>query len=149
MTHVAEAARSLAMSSEEFVAQGDALEVRVPWHPATLWVVPTLAQAPPDVGRGRIWEASELWTLLACSPTREEIQAVALTKLMMAGDVYQIAPHAGPYRPPEPVELPAPISPETDGEQATLGLDEPTRTPAHDLAKPAPHQSWRQQHWAR
>jgi hypothetical protein len=82
----------LVMSLDKFAREGQLLEVRGAWLEATLWFVPTKADAESlvrvGVSRGRIWTAWELMDLLGGAELRpEQVRAVALVKLEFAGEV--------------------------------------------------------------
>jgi hypothetical protein len=62
-------AQAIGLPLGRFEQEGGPLEVRVPWHPATLWFVPDELHAEmlicEGVRRGRIWTAKELMHVMA------------------------------------------------------------------------------------
>lgn len=62
-------ARLVALPLDRYTREGAPLEIRVPWHAETLWLVPTDRDAATlgrgSVGRGRAWTATELIALMA------------------------------------------------------------------------------------
>ena len=87
--------RLLAMPLDEFAREGQCLEIRVAWHPATLWFVPderdAAALGRDGVGRGRVWTARELMDLMALSNrTPETVQTLALAKCALDGDIVEV-----------------------------------------------------------
>lgn len=87
--------RLVGMPLTEFARKGDPLEVRVPWLDATLWFVPTPADAETmvvqGVSRGRIWTAQELAQLLSIPRlTTAQVQTVARAKIQFDGEVVEI-----------------------------------------------------------
>jgi hypothetical protein len=95
--HVVDALPFLDMRLDVFARQGQSLELRVLWWPATLWFVPTEADARrlslEGVSRGRIWTARELMDLLGCAGLRpDQVKGVALAKLELSGDIVEVRP---------------------------------------------------------
>lgn len=85
----------LAMSLDEFRARGALLEVRVPWLPVTLWMVPTERDVAvlmrEGVTRGRIWTAAELMNLMAIAGrTSDVVQTITHAKLEMDGEITEV-----------------------------------------------------------
>ncbi len=85
----------LAMPLDQFAREGQCLEIRVAWHPETLWFVPderdAAALAREGVGRGRVWTARELMDLMALSDlTPETVRTLALTKCAVDGDIVEV-----------------------------------------------------------
>jgi len=92
-------ARLLDLSLDAFVGASQMLEVRVPWHGVTLWLVPDDAAAhgltAEGISRGRIWTGRELMDLLSVPGlTHESAQTVALAKLAVDGAVTEVRPRA-------------------------------------------------------
>jgi hypothetical protein len=98
------AGRLLAMPLDRFEAEGNPLEMRVPWLSETLWLVPTEREADAlareGIGRGRVWTARELIQLMMLRDrTPEVVRAIALAKIAFAGDITAVtslsrtAPH--------------------------------------------------------
>ena len=90
-------ARLLGMPLDRFEREGAPMEIRVPWLPVTLWLVPAEADAEALVGegvsRGRVWTAWELMDLLAIPGlTREQAQTVARVKATFDGEVVEVRP---------------------------------------------------------
>jgi hypothetical protein len=88
------------MSLSRFESDGPQLEVRVPWLPVTLWMVPSerdvAAFIDEGVTRGRIWTASELATLLSLGDqTPHAVKAIALAKLQMDGEITEVVKRTG------------------------------------------------------
>ena len=85
-------ARVGAMPLNRFAREGQVLEVRVPWHAATLWFVPEERDAETlrrdGVSRGRVWTATELMDVMAISGrTGESLRTIALAKVTVDGDI--------------------------------------------------------------
>jgi hypothetical protein len=82
----------LAIPLDEFAANGELLEVRVPWLDVTLWFVPEERDAEAlvrdGVNRGRVWTATELMAVMAIGGrTSEALRPIALAKLTFDGDI--------------------------------------------------------------
>jgi hypothetical protein len=89
--------RLLNMSLAQFAREGGLIEVGVDWLEASLWFVPTVADAAclvrQEVGRGRIWTAHELMNLMSMpNLTVDEIRLVTVAKLAFAGQVVSVQP---------------------------------------------------------
>jgi hypothetical protein len=85
------------MSLPEFQARGALLEIRVPWLPCTLWMVPEGRDAAPlldkGVTRGRIWTAAELMNLMSIvNLTPETVRTIAHAKIEMDGEMTAVMP---------------------------------------------------------
>ena len=85
----------LAMPLNLFARHHQDLEVRVAWHPETLWFVPderdTAVLGREGVGRGRVWTAGELTQLMLLSDrTLTAIATVALAKCAIDGDIVDV-----------------------------------------------------------
>lgn len=83
-----------------FEREGGPLEVRVPWHPDTLWFVPDERHAEmlvcEGVKRGRIWTARELSDVMALRErTPEVVRALALAKIEFDGDIVEVGSSRG------------------------------------------------------
>jgi hypothetical protein len=94
----------LGLPLSQFAQAGRPLEVRVPWAPATLWFVPTEADAEvlarQGIARGRCWTADELRTLLAIPGiTKAQARQIAETKLAFEGDLAAADPTVPTDRP--------------------------------------------------
>lgn len=81
----------LAMPLDRFAREGPCLKVRVPWLDVTLWFVPEECDAAAiertGAGRGRVWTASELMSLMVVPDrTPAIIEAIARVKLAVDGD---------------------------------------------------------------
>ena len=79
------------------------LEVRVPWWPAGLWFVPTVADAETLCGgipRCRIWTGGDLQEWLSIpGMTKAGLRTLALAKLQFDGEITDVrrpAPAGGP-----------------------------------------------------
>ena len=88
-------ARVVAMPLDRYAREGAALEIRVPYHGETLWLVPTDREAATlgreGVGRGRVWTARELSALMALPDrTLEIVQSLALAKRAVDGDIVEV-----------------------------------------------------------
>lgn len=88
-------ARAVGLPLGRFEQEGGPLEVRVPWHPDTLWFVPDERHAEmlicEGVGRGRIWTAGELLDVMALDDrTLEVVRTLALTKVALDADLVEI-----------------------------------------------------------
>jgi hypothetical protein len=73
------------------------VEVRVPWLPLTLWLVPSLRAAEllvqEGLSRGRIWTATELLNLLAVPGiTTADARRLAEAKLEFDGEITGVRP---------------------------------------------------------
>ncbi len=85
----------LAMPLDQFAREGQCLEIRVSWHPETLWFVPderdAAALGREGVGRGRVWTARELADLMALSDrTLTTVRTLALAKCAIDGDIVEV-----------------------------------------------------------
>ena len=88
-------AHLVGMPLDRYARDGAPLEVRVPWHGETLWLVPddrqTEVLAREGMSRGRIWTARELSALMALpDPTPEIVQRLALAKREFDGDIVEV-----------------------------------------------------------
>lgn len=90
-------ARLLPMPLDVFARQGQPLEIRVSWWPASFWFVPDARHAEAlcreGVARHRVWTTGELLTLLSGSPFAPD----ALVTIMQArrafdGEVVEVRP---------------------------------------------------------
>ena len=84
----------LAMPLDRFAHEGQLLEVRVPWLDVTVWVVPDERDAGAlgreSIGRGRVWTARELATLMALADrTPSVVQTLAFAKCAVDGDIVE------------------------------------------------------------
>jgi hypothetical protein len=90
----------LTMPLDVFAKEGQPLEIRVSWWPATLWFVPDLRHAEAlrseGVDRERVWTAAELSMLLdGPSPTPASLQVVMVARREFGGEVvarYPVSP---------------------------------------------------------
>jgi len=87
-------ARLGAMPLDRFEREGQLLEIRVPWHAETLWLVPAERDAEAlgreGVSRGRVWTARELTTLMALpNRTPSVVQTLAHAKCAVDGDIVE------------------------------------------------------------
>jgi hypothetical protein len=85
----------LGMPLDRFAREGQSLEVRVPWHPETLWFVPderdAAALGREGVGRGRVWTARELMDLMTLSDlTVATVRTLVLAKCAIDGDIVEV-----------------------------------------------------------
>ncbi len=91
-------ARLAAMGLDQFESQGQPFEVRVPWHPETLWFVPAEADVEwlqrEGISRGRIWTAGELANA-GFNQAPDSVRLVAPAKLGFSGDVVAVIPRTG------------------------------------------------------
>jgi hypothetical protein len=99
--------RLLGLPLDRFAKAGQMLEIGVPWHRVTLWLVPDDGAAQSleaeGVSRGRIWTARELGDLLSVPRIQKTIaQTVALTKLEFDGEVTEVRPSSPPSDPAGP-----------------------------------------------
>jgi hypothetical protein len=88
-------AEFLAMPLDQFAREGQCLEVRVAWHPETLWFVPderdVAALGREGVGRGWVWTARELMDLMTLSDvTLATVRTLALAKCAIEGDIVEV-----------------------------------------------------------
>ena len=88
-------AHLVGMPLDRYARDGAPLEVQVPWHGETLWLVPDDRQAEAlgceGVSRGRIWTAGELSALMALPDrTPEIVQRLALAKRAVDGDIVEV-----------------------------------------------------------
>ena len=88
-------AHLVGMPLDRYARDGAPLEVQVPWHGETLWLVPDDRQADAlareGVSRGRIWTAGELIALMALPDrTPEIVQRLALAKRAVDGDIVEV-----------------------------------------------------------
>jgi hypothetical protein len=79
----------------DFAAAGQCLEVRVPWLPETLWLVPAKQAVEMLLGegisRGRVWTARELADLLSIPGlTQAGAQTVGVAKVAIAGELADV-----------------------------------------------------------
>lgn len=85
----------LLLPLDEFAHRGQPIEIRVPWWPLTLWLVPDERHArlleAEGVSRGRIWTAGELIDMLAV-PDQPSARMVAIAKLEFGGEVVEVRP---------------------------------------------------------
>jgi hypothetical protein len=103
LSRSSEVSRLIAMPFDVFALQGQPLEVRVTWWPATLWFVPDVRHAEAlreeGVTRERVWTASELLSLLGGAPwTAETLRLVMITRREFDGEVVAAHPRANPSR---------------------------------------------------
>jgi hypothetical protein len=89
----------LGLPLDVFAGADHMLEFRVPWHRATLWLVPDEGAVQgleaEGVSRGRIWTAQEVTDLLSVSGiAREAARMVALAKMGFDGEVTEVRPWA-------------------------------------------------------
>jgi hypothetical protein len=82
-------------------AEGGPLEVRVPWHPDTLWFVPDERHAEilacEGVRRGQIWTAREFLDVMALPDrTPELVRMLALAKIEFDGDLVEAGRQPNP-----------------------------------------------------
>jgi hypothetical protein len=94
-------ARVAGLPLGRFEREGGPLEVRVPWHPDTLWFVPDERHAEmlvcEGVKRGRIWTARELLDVMALSDlTPEVVKMLALAKIEFDGDIVEVSLQPSP-----------------------------------------------------
>ena len=87
----------LAMPLDQFMREGQLLEVRVPWLEVTLWFVPEERDAAAlersGTRRGRVWTASELIRLMAIPDrTQEVVEMITRAKLAIDGDLVEVRP---------------------------------------------------------
>jgi hypothetical protein len=87
----------MSLSLQEFSMGNNQLEVRVPWLPITLWMVPTERDAAAlmrkGISRGRIWTAAELSYLMALDRRNTStVYALAHAKLEMTGAIVATRP---------------------------------------------------------
>jgi hypothetical protein len=87
-------AEILAMPLDHFARDGQLLEIRVPWLDVTVWFVPeerdAAALGREGIGRGRVWTARELATLMALPDrTPSIVQTLAHTKCAVEGDIIE------------------------------------------------------------
>jgi hypothetical protein len=72
----------LAMPLDVFAREGRAIEVRVPWWPATIWFVPDIRNAEAlcceGIARPRVWTADELLSLLTAAPLTTGVLATVM-----------------------------------------------------------------------
>jgi hypothetical protein len=92
LRQVAGALACLTMPLDVFAKEGQPLEIRVRWWPATLWLVPDLRHAEAlrseGVDRGRVWTAAELSMLLdGPSPTPAALRLVMVARREFQGEV--------------------------------------------------------------
>ena len=88
-------ARVVGLPLGRFAEEGGPLEVRVPWHPDTLWLVPDERHAEilvcEGVRRGRIWTARELLDVMTLpGRTPDVVRTLALAKLTFDGDLVEV-----------------------------------------------------------
>ena len=93
----------LGLPLDAFAGAGHLLEVRVPWHQVTLWLVPDEGAVQrleaEGLSRGRIWTSQEVADLLSVPGiARESARMVALAKLGFDGVVTEVRT-SGPERP--------------------------------------------------
>ncbi len=98
-------ARLLAMPLDVFAREGQPLEVRVPWWPATLFFVPDVGHAAAlwreGVDRARVWTASELLALLGVLAwTPEALRVVMVARGEFGGEVVAVRPAVAPAKSP-------------------------------------------------
>jgi hypothetical protein len=101
--HPSMPARLLSMSLATFSRQGQTLEIRVPWWPATLFFVPDVTTAEvlhrSGIQRERIWTASELTILAGSSsawPREEDLTLVTMARREFGGEVVANLPSTPP-----------------------------------------------------
>jgi len=85
------------MPLDQFAREGQLLEVRVPWLDVTVWFVPEERDAAmlghEGIGRGRVWTARELATLMALPDrTRSVVRALTHAKCAVDGDIVEARP---------------------------------------------------------
>jgi len=85
--------RLVAMPLDQFASEGQLLELRVPWHDETLWLVPDERDAEAlgreGVSRGRIWTSWELRDVMALA-SRGVVRTVSIAKVTMDGDILTV-----------------------------------------------------------
>jgi len=97
LARLAEEARIIGMSLDEFERCGHALEVRVPWLPETLWFVPRVEHvailANEGVARGRVWTARELADLASIEGLpSDDIRAIGQLKAKFGAQIVSVQP---------------------------------------------------------
>ena len=85
-------ARLVALPLDQFEHEGQLLEVLVPWHNETLWLVPegrdTEALDREGVDRGRVWTARELMEVMALPDLASDtVWTIAFAKMTFGGDI--------------------------------------------------------------
>ena len=90
----------LTMPLDQFMREGQLLEVRVPWLEVTLWFVPEERDAAAlersGTRRGRVWTATELIRLMAMPDrTQEVVEMITRAKLAVHGDLVEVRPRPG------------------------------------------------------
>ena len=92
----AEVARLTAMPLDVFASEGQPLEVRVPWWPATLFLVPDVRHAQAlwreGIGRERVWTAAEVSSLLPVAPTPAQWRLLTVARREFGGEVVAVRP---------------------------------------------------------
>ena len=88
-------ARLLAMRLDVFTREGQPVEIRVPWWPATLFFVPDVRHAEAlsreGIERARVWTAAELVQLLEGVPwNAEALRIVMVARREFGGEVVQV-----------------------------------------------------------
>src|SRR5262245_46783453 len=84
----------LAMSLEMFALEGQALELRVPWWPTTLFLVPDVRHAEvlcrEAIGRERVWTLGEVSSLLPAALTSSDWRVLTIAKREFGGEVVAV-----------------------------------------------------------
>ncbi len=88
-------ARLVAVPLDQFEHEGQLLEVRVPWHNETLWLVPegrdTEALDWAGVERGRVWTARELMEVMALPDLASDtVRTIAVAKMTLGGEIVKV-----------------------------------------------------------
>ena len=95
------------MTLAEFEREGRSLEISVPWHTETLWLVPDTGHArrlmDKGTSSGRVWTAQELKQFATMADLGgKDFQALAELKLLFGGEFVPDDPEAeGGWLTPE------------------------------------------------
>ena len=90
-TKIEDATPLLAMLLDVFAREGQPLELRVPWWPTTLFLVPDVRHAEglrrEGIGRERVWTSGEVASLLTTAPTIGQLRVLTIAKREFGGEV--------------------------------------------------------------
>ena len=91
-------ARLLAMPLDVFARAGQPLELRVPWWPETLWLVPDVRHAEAlwreGIARERVWTSGEVSSLLPAAPAPAQGRLLMVARREFEGEVVAVLPRA-------------------------------------------------------
>jgi len=86
------------MPLDVFAREGQPVELRVPWWPATLFLVPDVRHAEAlwreGISRERVWTAAEVSSLLPAALTPAQWRLLTVARREFDGEVVGVRPRA-------------------------------------------------------